>query len=182
LSEHRHGSRSGGHRHYRLRIDGTARVEDLTFRLDGSGRYRNSEAVVHLYRFLLTGARAAREAAVTPSLDAGEAVVDGERVGPFGLHTASAATVRAPEGQLVSHAGRVGAAVLVEPGEEFHVLRAPGSSGVTLRIEVPGEQSGFGGRVITGVVCDEADGHCTPLALAVPAQLIVEFDLRWGAC
>ncbi len=182
LSEHRHGSRSGGHRHYRLRIDGTARVEDLTFRLDGSGRYRNSEAVVHLYRFLLTGARAAREAAVTPSLDAGEAVVDGERVGPFRLHTASAATVRAPEGQLVSHAGRVGAAVLVEPGEEFHVLRAPGSSGVTLRIEVPGEQSGFGGRVITGVVCDEADGHCTPLALAVPAQLIVEFDLRWGAC
>lgn len=112
-------------------------VDDLTFRLDGSGRYRNSEAVVHLYRFLLTGARAAREAAVTPSLDSGEAVVDGELVGPFRLHTASAATVRAPEGQLVSHGGRIGTAVLVEPGEEFHVLRAPGSSGATLRVGCP---------------------------------------------
>jgi TQXA domain-containing protein len=181
LSDHRPGSRGGGHRHYRLHIDGTASIADLTFRLDGSGRYRNSGAIVHLYRHLLAGASAAREAAVTPSLGAGEAVVEGELVGPFRLHTASAATVRAPEGQLVSYAGRVGAAVLVEPGEEFHVLRAPGSSGATLRVEVPGEQSGFGGRVITGVVCDEADGHCTPLALAVPTQLIVEFDLDWGA-
>jgi len=181
LSEHRHGSRGGGHRHYRLRIDGTARIDDLTFRLDGSGRYRNSAAVVHLYHHLLAGARAAREAAVTPSLDAGDAAVSGDVVGPLRLHTASAATVRAPEGHLVRHAGQIGSTALIEPGEEFHLVRAPGSSRATLRVEVPGEQSGFGGRVITGVVCDELDGHCTPLALAVPAQLIVEFDVHWGA-
>ncbi|HOB47992.1 MAG TPA: thioester domain-containing protein [Mycobacterium sp.] len=180
LSEHRHGTRGGGHRHYRLVVDGAATVEDLTFRLDGSGRYRNSEPVVHLYHHLLAGARAAREAAVTPALDATAAVVGGELVGPFRLHTASAATVRAPQGHQVIHAGGADASALVAPGEDFHLRPTPGSTGVTLRIEVPGEQSGFGGRVITGVVCDERDGHCTPLALAVPAQLIVEFDVRWG--
>ena len=39
--------------------------------------------------------------------------------------------------------------------------------------------NGFGGRVITGVAQDE-EGNRTPLALAVPAQLVVEFDLGWA--
>lgn len=38
---------------------------------------------------------------------------------------------------------------------------------------------GFGGRVLTGVVRDEVDGRFTPLALAVPTQFVVEFDLDW---
>lgn len=179
LSDSSHGSRDG-YRHYRLRVDGAGVVEELSFRLDGTPRYRNSEAVVALYGYLLAGARAAREAAVTPALNAGEAVVDGDVVGPLRLQTASAANVRAPEGYLVVAHGAEGAAVLVQPGEPFSLRVAPGSRGVTLRIEVPGEVTGFGGRVITGVVCDEVDG-CTPLALAVPTQTVVEFDLDWGA-
>lgn len=179
LSDSSHGRR-GGYRHYRLRIVGAAVVEDLNFRLDGSPRYRNSEAVVALYRHLLRGARAAREATVTPSLHAENATVTGDLVGPLSLHTSSAATVRAPEGYSVVQHGAESAALLVEPGEQFFLRTAPGSEEVTLRIEVPGDDSGFGGRVITGVVCDEVDG-CTPLALAVPAQLVVEFDLNWGA-
>lgn len=179
LSDSSHGSR-GGYRHYRLRIDGAAVVEELSFRLDGSPRYPNTEAVVALYRYLLAGAGAAREAAVTPSLDAEDAVLAGDLLGPLSLKTASAAGVRAPEGHLVVLGGITGETLLVQPGELFHLRVAPGSRGATLRIEVPGDASGFGGRVITGVVCDEVDG-CTPLALAVPTSTVVEFDLDWGA-
>jgi len=46
-------------------------------------------------------------------------------------------------------------------------------------VKVPGRPDGFGGRVITGVARDE-DGSYTPLALAVPAQLAIEFELSWG--
>jgi hypothetical protein len=35
--------------------------------------------------------------------------------------------------------------------------------------------------VITGVARDEVAGRCTPLALAVPAQFVVEFDIDWAA-
>ena len=56
--------------------------------------YRNSEAVVYLYNYLLSGAAAARKAAVTPSLEASQAVVDGSLVGPFRLITADAAALR----------------------------------------------------------------------------------------
>ena len=46
---------------------------------------------------------------------------------------------------------------------------------------MPGRADGFGGRVITGVARDEVAGGYTPLALAVPAQLVVEFDVEWAA-
>lgn len=179
LSDSRHGAGVGGHRHYRLHIDGHALVGDLTFRLHGSARYRNSAAVVHLYDYLLAGARAAREATVEPSLDVADAVVADATIGPLRLSTTSAATVRAGDGHRVVIDGVAAESALVDPGAEFHLSLPPGSAGVTLRIEVPGEESGFGGRVITGVVCD--DEGCTPLALAVPAQLVVEFDVSWGA-
>ena len=52
--------------------------------------------------------------------------------------------------------------------------------GATLTVEVPGRADGFGGRVITGVARDEVAGTYTPLALAVPAQLVVEFDVEWA--
>ena len=51
---------------------------------------------------------------------------------------------------------------------------------MTLTVKVPGEADGFGGRVITGVARDEAADRFTPLALAVPAQTVVEFDIDWA--
>jgi hypothetical protein len=45
---------------------------------------------------------------------------------------------------------------------------------------VPGNPDGFGGRVITAVAHDEVADRFTPLALAVPAKLVVEFDIAWG--
>lgn len=181
VSHSRHGHSGGGHRHYRLVVDGEAAVSDLSFRLDGSARYRNAESVVYLYEYLLAGAKAAREAAVTPSLTAGDAVLDGDLLGPFVLVTASSAAVVAPDGHLVVHGGRAGAGALLQPGDEFHLRVDPDAGSVTLTVEVPGEPDGFGGRVLTGVIRDEVDGRYTPLALAVPTQTVVEFDIEWSA-
>jgi len=61
----------------------------------------------------------------------------------------------------------------------FFLAPEADSTSVTLTVKVPGEADGFGGRVITGVARDEVAGRFTPLALAVPAQLVVEFDVEW---
>lgn len=179
VSDSRPGERDGGHHSYRLLVDGEATVDNVSFDLDGSKRYRNSEFVVHLYAYLLAGARAAREAAVTPSLLVDDAAVDGNLVGPLRLVTTDAATVSASGRTRVVSGGVAEASALIRPHEEFYLLTRRGTAGVTLTVEVPGEATGFGGRVLTGVVCDEAGGHCTPLALAVPTQLVVQFDVDW---
>jgi len=44
---------------------------------------------------------------------------------------------------------------------------------------VPGTEDGYGGRVLTGVARDEVSSTFTPLALAVPAELVVDFDIEW---
>ncbi|MEI7915039.1 MAG: thioester domain-containing protein [Mycobacteriaceae bacterium] len=180
LSHNRFGRRGVGHRHYRVLIDGEAIVTDVAFRLDGAARYRNADAVVFLYDYLLAGARAAREAAVTPSLSVDDADVAGDVVGPLRLEVASTARITAPAGVEIIHAGRSAASALVSAGDEFSLRVTPGSVTATLTVEVPGDAEGFGGRVLTGVVRDEADGHYTPLALAVPVALVVEFDVQWA--
>ncbi|WP_328362290.1 TQXA domain-containing protein [Mycobacterium sp. NBC_00419] len=181
ISDNRTNRGGQGFRHYRLLIDGDATVSDVSFELHGSRTYRNAEPVVHLYDYLLSGARSAARQTVTPSLLASSAAVDGAVVGPFRLAATDAAAVRVSDGHTVVDAD--GAAVIqpLEPGAEFYLRVLPGSSGATLTIEVPGRAGGFGGRVITGVARDEVAGGYTPLALAVPAQLVVEFDVEWAA-
>jgi hypothetical protein len=44
---------------------------------------------------------------------------------------------------------------------------------------VPARGDGFGGRVITGVARDDVNSRLTPVALAVPAPLVVDFHLEW---
>lgn len=174
------GRHGGGHRHYRLVADGEAEVGEVTFRLHGSPLFRNAEPIVYLYEYLLAGARAAREAAVTPSLFTDQAVVGVDTVGPFRLDATSSAALDSSEGYLVSRDGSPVDGPL-QPGEEFYLRIEPSSFGTTLTARVPGDASGFGGRVITGVARDEVDGRYTPLALAIPAQLVVEFDIEWAA-
>lgn len=173
-----HGTGRSGYQHYRLTIDGDATVSDLAFRLDSSRGYRNSEAVVYLYNYLLSGAAAARKAAVTPSLEASHAVVDGGLVGPFRLITADAAALRISGGHAIVDAAGAVIDTPLRPESEFFLRVSEGAVEVMLTVEVPGNPNGFGGRVITGVAQDE-EGNRTPLALAVPAQLVVEFDLGW---
>ena len=180
VSESRHGIRGRGHLHYRLVVDGEATVEDITFHLDGSRAYRNAEPIVHLYNYLLSGARAARESLVTPHLEAERAVIDGRMVGPFRLEVTDSAAVSAPAGFTVMDAYGSAVSEPVRPGDDFYLRTPVGAEGVTLTVKVPGRPDGFGGRVITGVARDEVDGSYTPLALAVPAQLAIEFDLDWS--
>lgn len=181
ISHNRNGGRGGGHHHYRLMVEGDACVQDITFHLHGSKRYRNSESTVYLYNYLLAGAKAAREAAVTPSLIVTDATTDGDLIGPFQLVTADAAMITASEGYRVVRDGVAAAAVLVPPSEDFYLHGPLGTPGATITVSVPGEADGFGGRVLTGVVRDESDGRYTPLALAVPVQTVVEFDIDWSA-
>lgn len=176
----RFGRHGGGYRHYRVVVDGDAIVDDVTFRLHGAPLFRNAEPIVYLYKYLLAGARAAREASVTPALVADDAVVEADgTVGPLRLMTTTSAALEAAGAVVVDAAGSVISRPL-QPGESFY-LRAEGSTGATLTVKVPGEPDGFGGRVITGVARDEVAGRFTPLALAVPAQLVVEFDVDWAA-
>lgn len=179
LADSGHGTGRSGYQHYRLTIDGDATVSDLSFRLDSSRAYRNSEAVVYLYNYLLSGAAAARKAAVTPSLEASGAVLGGDLVGPFRLITADSAALKVSGGHAIVDSAGVVIDAPLKPESEFFLRISEGAVALTLTIEVPGHINGFGGRVITGVAQDEA-GNRTPLALAVPAQLVVEFDLEWA--
>jgi TQXA domain-containing protein len=174
-----YGSRGGGYRHYRLAINGDASILDTAFRL-GARKYRNPEPIVFLYKYLLAGAEKAREATVTPSLTADGAVVVDDLIGPFQLHTTDAAAIALTAGNEALYADGTAVSRPIQPGEDFYVRRAPGSTGTTVRVEVPGHPDGFGGRVITGVAHDEVEDRFTPLALAVPAKLVVEFDIAWG--
>ena len=75
VSVSRHGRPSIGHRFYRLTATGRAEIADVTFTLSGSGRYRNPERIVHLYNYLLDGARRARSRATAPRLTAAHATL-----------------------------------------------------------------------------------------------------------
>ena len=71
-------------------------------------------------------------------------------------------------------------AAQVEPGTVVYLRPLRGGSSTTLSLTVPGSQDGYGGRVLTGVARDEVSSRYTPVALAVPAQLVVDFDVDWS--
>lgn len=179
LSRHRPGHGAEGYRHYRLIATDGIEIGDVTFWLEGEGHYRNADRVVHLYRHLLAGARWARRHAVAPELSAAAATVDGGLLGPFRLHANQAAALAISNGTLVDADGAAVSAC--EPGAEFWVRPEPGARTATITATVPARADGFGGRVITGVARDAANSHHTPVALALPAPLTVEFELQWNA-
>jgi hypothetical protein len=152
VSRSRHGRRGEGFRYYRLVIladadadaDAAVVVGTVRFWLNGSAAYRNPDRTVHLYDYLMAGAKRARETAVAA------AIVD-----------ADGREVTGP----------------VEPGTEFYVRPQSGRDGVLLTATVPATSNGFGGRVITGVARDDANSRLTPVALALPAPLVVDFAI-----
>lgn len=179
VSHRRYARRAGGHRYYRVVVEGGAAISGLTFRLEGSSRFRNPEPVVHLYQYLLAGARRARDAAVPPQLEVAAAGVEGDVVGPFRLLTTATASVSVPKECRLTNPDGTALIGPVSPGQDFFLKTAPGATGATLSFQVPSAARGFGGRVITGVVRDDFGGGHTPLALAVPARLLVDFELQW---
>ena len=177
VSAIRYGRSGRGYRFYRLTAVGGATIADARFSL-ATGNYRNSERVVALYNYLLDGARRARAATTAPRLTAAGAIhIDG-LVGPFRLAATDASALSATGAELIDADGRelVGP---VAPGGVFYLRPTADGSTATVTMTVPGGRDGYGGRVLTGVALDEAVHRYTPLALAVPAQLVVDFDIAW---
>ncbi|OBH48885.1 hypothetical protein A5687_14790 [Mycobacterium mantenii] len=56
------------------------------------------------------------------------------------------------------------------------IEQAPGMSGITITAKTVGE---LHGRVLTGVALDEASHRFTPVALAIPTEMNIEFDISW---
>jgi TQXA domain-containing protein len=176
----RPGRSHQGYRFYRLHIvaDSAATVDigAVTFWLNGSGRYRNAERVVALYEYLLAGAAAARRSAVAPALNSERAVVDAGVLGPFRLDATDHAALSVSAGSIVDADG-VAIDGPVAPGTDFYLRPGQPAGRVTVTASVPATTDGFGGRVITGVAYD--DSRFTPVALAVPAPTVIEFEISF---
>ncbi len=178
LSSSRYGRKDRGYRFYRLVIDGRAEIAHVAFALAGVGKYANPEPVVRLYEYLLDGARRARAHATAPRLAAAAATVSAGLVGPFRLAATDRAALDTGDAQLVNVDGSAMAGP-VQPGTGFYLRPARGSASATITVTVPGTADGYGGRVLAGVARNEANNRFTPLALAVPAELVVDFDIEW---
>jgi TQXA domain-containing protein len=177
LSTHSHGRGGRGYRYYRLIATsetGTPKIERVSFWLTGTRHYRNADKVVHLYNYLLAGARKAERASDTTTLIDVHAVADSELVGPFKVTTPL--TLSASDGQLVDADG-FSITGPVEPGADFYIRRTPGASAAKLTA-TPHD---LHGRVLTGVALDGAAQGFTPVALAIPTEMAIEFDISWEA-
>ncbi len=180
LSASSHGRGGRGHRYYRLIASsetGTPKIERVSFWLTGAGHYRNSDKVVHLYNYLLAGAgNAARSASKdpgVPALVATHAVADSDLVGPFQI-TAPLTLVASGKHRLVDADGFPIDAV--EPRTDFYLRPAPSASTATLTAKTPPD---LHGRVLTGVALDPRAQRFTPVALAIPTETAIEFELSW---
>ena len=179
VSAHRHGRAARGHRFYRLTVSGSATIGDIGFWLDGSGTYRNAERIVQLYDYLLAGARRAREQTSAPRLSAAGATIDtGGLIGPLRLGATDSARLSSENAFVVDSTGAEVASAL-EPGSVIYLRPLKGQTSATVTMTVPGTEDGYGGRVLTGVARDEVSSTFTPLALAVPAELVVDFEIVW---
>ena len=179
VSAHRHGRAGQGHGFYRLTVSGGATIGDVGFWLDGSANYRNSERIVHLYNYLLAGARHARSRTSAPRLSSAGATTDtGGLIGPFRVGATDSATLSSDNAAVVDASGAEVTGPL-EPGSVIYLRPRPGQTSVTVTMTVPGNEDGYGGRVLTGVARDEVSSTYTPLALAIPTELVVDFDIDW---
>ena len=146
-----------------------------TFWLEGSGHYGNPDRVVHLYDYLLAGARVARTQAVRPNCRAVHAIRRRRagRAAPVARQR-HCRDCRFPMAPPSTPTGRsYGTA---HPGGEFYVRPRAGQSLGHGDGRVP---DGAGGRVVTGVARDDVNNRLTPVALAVRAPVAVDFHLRW---
>jgi TQXA domain-containing protein len=182
LSTSSHGRGGRGHRYYRLIAPsetGTPTIEHVSFWLTGARHYRNSDKVVHLYNYLLASAaaaaRTAQKGVAAPALIDTQAVADGGLFGPF--QATARLTIAVADGHRLVDAD--GFAIdAVTPGSDFYLRPAPGKSTATLTAKTPAD---LHGRVLTGVALDPGAQRFTPVALAIPTETAIEFDISWEA-
>ncbi|ORA20433.1 thioester domain-containing protein [Mycobacterium arosiense] len=180
LSSSSHGRGGRGYRYYRLvaaPCDGDiSRIEHVSFRLTGARHYRNADRVVHLYNYLLTQAQKFAHQADEAVLVDQHAVADSGLVGPFQVRIPL--NLCATDGHQLVDADGFAFGEAIKPGTDFYIRQAPGTSGITLTAKTVGD---LHGRVLTGVALDEASQRFTPVALAIPTEMNIEFDISWQA-
>jgi hypothetical protein len=151
----------------------------VRFRLTGTRHFRNADRIVHLYNYLVTGAHNARRDGAeieAPWLMDTEANADAELIGPFQVPTPL--TLSVAEGHTLVDADGATIDTVVQPGTDFYLRPAPGTTATTLTATPPRE---LAGRVLTGVAFEGAPQRFTPIALTVPTDVAVEFDIAWQA-
>jgi TQXA domain-containing protein len=178
LSSSSHGHRGRGYRYYRLIAEAapgaTPTIGHVDFWLTGTRHYRNGDRVVHLYNYLLSGALRSAGETDEPVLVDTQATSGAELIGPFQVRTPLAFNVT--DGHVLVDADGFTIDGIVHPGTEFFLRPALGTSAITLTATTPHRITG---RVLTGV----APEQFTPVALAVPADVAIQFDIRWnGDC
>ncbi|MGO8967844.1 TQXA domain-containing protein [Mycobacterium sp.] len=181
LSSSSHGRRGRGFRFYRLVTaaqTGAPGIGHVGFWLTGTRHYRNADRVVHLYNHLLAGASAALRTVGEPRLDATHAVAEPGLVGPFQVRIPL--MLKATDGHALVDADGAAIDGTLLPGSDFYVRPAPGTSTTTLTATTAHNTAG---RVLTGVALEGAPQRFTPVALAIPADVAIHFDIRWdGDC
>ena len=179
LSASSHGRVGRGYRYYRLvaTADGAAPIIDhVRFWLTGSRHYRNADRVVHLYNYLLAGAATAFREGDEPRLVDSHPSAESECIGPF--QVGIPLTLNVTGGHALVDTNSCAIDKIVQPGTDFYLSPAPGTSATTLTATTP---YALTGRVLTGVALEGAPQRLTPVALAVPIEVAVEFDITWNA-
>ena len=180
LSASSHGGGGRGYRYYRLIAtaeSGTPEIGHVRFWLTGARHYRNADRVVHLYTYLLTEARKALHEAAEPGLVDAQATAESELVGPFQVRIPL--RLNATDGHSIVDTDGFPIDDMIQPGADFYLRRPPGSSAATtLTATTPHNLTG---RVLTGVALEGAQQRLTPVALAIPTEMAIEFDISWEA-
>ena len=178
LSTSSHGRGGRGYRYYRLIATSETvapEIEHVSFWLTGARHYRNADKVVHLYNYLLTEASKAVHKIEEFLLVDKHATAESELVGPFQVRITL--MLSATDGHELVDADGFPIGGTVEPGTDFYLRRAPGTSATTLTVTIPGDLHGL---VLTGVALD-GESQFTPVALAIPTEMAIEFDISWRA-
>jgi TQXA domain-containing protein len=178
-----HGRGGHGYRFYRLIAvpesgaeSGTPKIDHVRFWLTGTRHYRNADRVVHLYTYLLSEARKALHETAEPGLVDTHATADSELVGPFQVRIPL--RLNTTDGHAVVDADGFAIDDVIQPKTDFYLRRPPGASATTLTATSP---HNVVGRVLTGVALEGAQHRLTPVALAIPTEMAIEFDISWDA-
>lgn len=177
LSAASHGGGGRGYRYYRLTTtaqDAATTIGDVRFWLTGTRHYRNADRVVHLYNYLLTGASNALRDSDEPRLVDTRATAESELVGPFQVRIPLSLSVA--DGHTLVGADGVDIDDIVQPGTDFYLRPVPGTTATTMTATTPHDTTG---RVLTGEAFAGAAHRFTPVALIVPIDVAVEFDITW---
>jgi TQXA domain-containing protein len=177
LSASSHSGGGRGYRYYRLIATTDAAsptIDDVRFWLTGTRHYRNADRIVHLYNYLLTGASKAIQDTDEPQLVDTQATAESELIGPFQVPMPLRLSVT--EGNALVDADGLAIRDIVQPGTDFYLRPAAGTSATTVAATTP---HNLNGRVLTGVALEGAPQRFTPIALTVPTDVTIEFDITW---